>query len=177
MNTPTANTYWAALNAIDIIRIVASYAGDDLAKRPNDYNNMPVEYAIMRSKMWELFDSYQLLEDQDKVNSRIRQVFYSVANQYKRVTRSLMVSMCRALDKKTGQLLFTDMYQSLVELIERLYLSGDDKDVINAFGHRLLQFHDMVTDIEPPSAFYEFFGLEVLDLNDLYIGYVRGVAK
>lgn len=181
--TNNINTFYrATLKLLEAVKVISAYAGEPVKQMRDHYKHLPVDYQILEEFAWESYFAYVQLTDDEILDGNIKQVFFSSMALYKRLIRTLMSGFCKEMDRASGAAIYSAIYTSILELIERLAIADTEDrryyaDLVNSYGERLLQFHDICTKEELPGVFCNFFCDELVELNDLYLVYVGRLAK
>jgi hypothetical protein len=174
----TQNTQLLLRDAIDLIGVIKNtdtYLKHPYKRKPLNYESLPNDYIIMKSKMYEMFNSYFNMSDEERDDSHLQVVFHSCSSMYRRTIRSMMSRLCEVLDSDCGLSICHDVYNSLLNILEQVSSKPhnslvEHRDLVDLLGLRLLQFEDVVVEFEIPLCYYDFFIGESSDLDDLYEG-------
>ena len=183
--TPVGGVLFAAADVIQLLRFMGDYSKNPYLKNPKGYKSLEHDYIRLKQLMWLLVEKYWDLPDEDKEIFRVREIFYSIGNQYKRLVRVLMMDLCHTLDKDLSSNICEDLYGSLLSMIERITTDGWEGEelvkvyakTLKTYATRLLQFMDTVLECEIPESFYVFFTEEIKEMEDLYGAMAMRIGK
>lgn len=183
--TPVGKVLFAATDVIQMLRFISDATKYPYLKNPRQYANLDHDYIRLKKLMWILIEKYWDLPEDAKQIFQVREIFYSIGNQYKRLMRVLLMELCYTLDKDIGANLCEDMYRSILSLVESLTTENwegpENVDhyiaLLHSYAVRLLQFMDTVIECEIPQPYYAFFTEEIKEMEDLYGALARRVGK